>query len=229
MNRETGETTGIRVVLDRMEVWARTSQRPVQLTDVEEWVAEAAHSYRATVRLDPWQAIGLMQRLRTRGVRCEEFAFSATSVGRLASTLHLLLRNHLLALPDDEELLDELAHVRLRETTPGVVRMDHDPDQHDDHAIALALASSKLVERARRRATRRSPGTPPRCSTTWGRSASRATARSSRGGSQSRDTGVRGHALHCPELPRSLRRSSVERGNALTKRPAGDGPFGLGR
>ena len=39
-------------------------------------------SYRgATVRLDPWQAIGSMQRLRRRGVRCEEFTFSSP-VGR---------------------------------------------------------------------------------------------------------------------------------------------------
>jgi hypothetical protein len=86
-------------------------------------------------RLDPWQAIGLLQRLRSRGVRVEEYTFSATSVGRLASTLHLLIRNRLLALPDDEELLDELRNVRLRETSLGVVRIDHDADQHDDRAI----------------------------------------------------------------------------------------------
>jgi hypothetical protein len=42
---------------------------------------------------------------------------------------------------------DELRNVRLRETTPGVVRIDHDPDRHDDRAIALALAASKLLDR----------------------------------------------------------------------------------
>jgi hypothetical protein len=70
------------------------------------------------------------------------------SVGRLASTLHLLLRNRRLALPDDPELLEELANVRLRETSPGVLRMDHDPSRHDDRAIALALAAHRLLERA---------------------------------------------------------------------------------
>ncbi|MDQ3671488.1 MAG: terminase large subunit [Actinomycetota bacterium] len=142
-----GQTTATKVVLDRMQVWAGTRDNPVQLAAVEEWLVEAATSYRAIVRCDPWQAVGSMQRLRSRGVRCEEFTFSSASVGRLASTLHLLLRNGQLALPDDADLLDELRHVRLRETSPGVVRMDHDADQHDDRAIALALAASRLLDR----------------------------------------------------------------------------------
>ena len=89
-----------------------------------------------------------MQRLRSRGIQVEEFTFSSASVGRLASTLHMLLRNRRLALPDDPELLEELANVRLRETSPGVLRMDHDPDKHDDRAIALALAAHRLLERS---------------------------------------------------------------------------------
>ena len=101
----------------------------------------------AKVMMNPWQAVALAQRLRTRRVRVEEFTFSSQSVGRLATTLHLLLRNGDLALPDDPELLDELLNVQLRETSPGVYRMDHDPDKHDDRAIALALASHHLVNR----------------------------------------------------------------------------------
>lgn len=50
-------------------------------------------------------------------------------------------------LPDDPELLEELSNVRLRETSPGVLRMDHDRDRHDDRAIALALAAHRLLER----------------------------------------------------------------------------------
>jgi phage FluMu gp28-like protein len=80
-------------------------------------------------------------------VRVEEFAFHPRSVGRLASTLLMLVREHALDLPDDTELLDELVNLRLRETSPGVLRLDHDPDRHDDRAVALALAASALVER----------------------------------------------------------------------------------
>jgi phage FluMu gp28-like protein len=95
--------------------------------------------------VDPWQAVGMAQRLRERGVFVEEFVFSQSSVGRLALTLHNLIKEHALAIPDDAALIDELANVRLRESAPGVYRMDHDPDKHDDRAIALALAAQWLL------------------------------------------------------------------------------------
>jgi hypothetical protein len=148
---DTAATVGTRVVLDRIEVWQGTRAEPVKLADVEAWIAQASAAYNgAPVVLDPWQAVGLAQRLRAQGVHVDEFTFSSSSVGRLASTLHLLLRNRALALPNDPELLDELANVRLRETSPGVLRLDHDPDKHDDRAIALALAAHHLVERSTR-------------------------------------------------------------------------------
>ena len=50
-----------------------------------------------------------------------------------------------LALPNDPERWRSCANVRLRETSPCVLRMDHDADQHDDRAIALA--ASKLLDR----------------------------------------------------------------------------------
>ena len=134
------------VVLDRINTWTGTTEQPVQLGDVETWLTQASTSYHpVTVILDPWQAIGLAQRLRRKRIRVEEYTFSAASVGRLATTIHLLLREHRLALPPDEPLLDELANVRLKESTPGVYRMDHDPDKHDDQAIALALAANHLI------------------------------------------------------------------------------------
>ena len=58
----------------------------------------------------------------------------------------MLLRDRRLSLFDDAELLDEFANVSLRETSPGVLRMDHDPDRHDNRAIALSLAALALVE-----------------------------------------------------------------------------------
>jgi len=136
-----------RIVLDRLHVLAGTRAQPVNLADVEAVAYEAATAYRAPIRLDPWQAIGLAQRLRARGVSVEEWTFSDVSVGRLAMILHLLLREHRLALPDDPELLDELAAVRLREKRPGVYRLDHDAGQHDDRAVALGLAALALTER----------------------------------------------------------------------------------
>jgi hypothetical protein len=76
----------------------------------------------------------------------QEFPFTAASVGRLALSLHQAIRNHRIALPDDEMLLDELASVRLRKNTLGIYRLDHDAGQHDDQAIALALGTHHLLD-----------------------------------------------------------------------------------
>lgn len=139
---------GNRIVLDRMGVWQGTRRDPVDLQVVEAWILEAARHYRAPVIFDPYQAAGMMQRLTREGVRCEEFTFSSSSVGKLASTVYQLIRGRSLALPADEELLDEFANVKLREASPGVYRMDHDAGKHDDRVIALALAAHHLLQRS---------------------------------------------------------------------------------
>lgn len=137
---------GVTVVLDRMMVWQGSHNAAVQLEEVEQVIAEAAGRYRASeLVFDPYQAAGLTQRLQRRGLHCIPFTFSSSSVGKLGLTLHTLLRNRAMALPDDAALLDELAHVRLRETIPGVYRIDHDSDRHDDRAVALALAAQELL------------------------------------------------------------------------------------
>jgi hypothetical protein len=144
-----------RVVLDRLQTWTPRRHRPVELRVVEEWILEAARRYnRARIRFDGWQAVHLTQRLKRAGFTVDEFTFSAASTGRLASVLLQLIGDRALALPDDSDLLDELRNVRLRESSPGVYRIDHDRDRHDDRVIALALAASWLIEHARNRPAR---------------------------------------------------------------------------
>lgn len=135
------------VVVDRQWVWQGSKAQPVNLGDVEAVTYEAARAYRASLVADPFQAVHLCQRLRSRGVRVREFTFSGASVGRLALTLYRLLRDAALDLDgDDAALLDELCRVRLVETAPGAYRIDHDPAEHDDRVISLALAAHALVE-----------------------------------------------------------------------------------
>ena len=139
------------VDLDRLQVWQGSAAQPVTIAEVGEWVAHAARAYNgASVIVDPWQAVGLAQDLRRRGVSVREYPFTSTSVGRLAGTLYRLLREGSLRLPADRDLIDELASVRLRETAPGVLRLDHDAGKHDDRAVAIALAAHRLVERGER-------------------------------------------------------------------------------
>jgi phage terminase large subunit-like protein len=140
-----GSTAAHRIVLDRMETWTPRRGAPVVLSEVEAAIHHAAVSFGAVVVCDPWQALSMIERLRHRGCVIDEFTFSAQSVGRLASTLHVLLRERQLAIPDDPELINELANVRLKETAPGVVRLDHDHDKHDDRAVTLAMAATWLL------------------------------------------------------------------------------------
>lgn len=141
-------TDTVTVTLDRIQAWQGSRLRPVQLSVVEEWILETARRYNgARVRFDPYQAVHLAQRLRAKGIPTDEFTFTASSVGKLAITLLTLIREHALVLPDDEALVDEMRNVRLRESSPGVFRLDHDRGRHDDRAVSLALAASYLVDR----------------------------------------------------------------------------------
>ena len=135
------------VVVDRQQVWSGTKATPVNLSVVEGWLRQAHRDYGGPVVADPYQAVHLAQRLRASGVRVEEFAFSSQSVGRLAVTLFRLIRDRQLLLPADDALVDELVNARLRETAPGVFRIDHDASAHDDRVISLALAAHRLVSR----------------------------------------------------------------------------------
>jgi hypothetical protein len=135
------------VVLDRMAVWQGTRAAPVEIEEVEKWIVGASATYGdARVVVDPWQSVGLQQRLVAHGVEVTEYAFTAVSTGRLASSLFNAIRDKAVALPPDEALIDELLHVRLRETSPGVFRLDHDAGRHDDRAIALALCVTTLLK-----------------------------------------------------------------------------------
>ncbi len=137
-----------RVVVDRLAVWQGRRGDPVDLGAVEAWLLRVGRDYHAQVVADPYQAAQLVQRLQGRGISARTWTFSATSVGRLGSGLHVLLRERLLSIPKDDALLDELRRVRLRETSPGVFRLDHAAGQHDDQAVAVALAASVLLETA---------------------------------------------------------------------------------
>ena len=136
-----------RVIVDRVDAFVPRTGSPVDLAVVEEAIRAASRTYnRAQVVMDPWQGLFRARNLRGSGIVVDEYAFGPQSISRFAMTLFGLLRDRRIELPEDEALLDELARVRLRETSPGVFRLDHDADSHDDRAIAVALAAQALVE-----------------------------------------------------------------------------------
>jgi phage terminase large subunit-like protein len=83
MSMDADPFRGVRVVLDRIQVWAGSSDSPVQLAEVEVWLNEAVDIFNhARIVIDPWQAVGMAQRLRGRGVAVQEFNFTSASVGQ---------------------------------------------------------------------------------------------------------------------------------------------------
>src|SRR5215217_5816216 len=82
-----GHREGQEVHLDRLQVWQGSRGPPVDFDEVERFVRAAHERFRFTLRLDPWQAIALAQRLREPHIRTKEFHFGAASKQRLAAAL----------------------------------------------------------------------------------------------------------------------------------------------
>jgi hypothetical protein len=134
------------VVVDLLRRWQGTRLRPVDLADVEAAIVDVHATYGpSALYFDPWQAAAMTQRLRGVGVPVSEYAFTSSSVGRIASVLHRLIRDREIDLPDDAVLIDELSRVRLVANSQGVVRLGHDAGQHDDQAVAIGLVAQALV------------------------------------------------------------------------------------
>ncbi len=143
----TGEKSGPRrVVIDHLERRVGSRKRPVQLAELEAWLAETASYYnRAEIWADPSQAQQLIQGLSLRGFRAKPYDFTSSSVAEIAQALINAFRNGQIAVPDNRPLRDELLAVRLRETALGGARLDHAAGQHDDQAVVLAMACAKLL------------------------------------------------------------------------------------
>ena len=135
-----------RAVVDHIERWLGSKKKPIQVSKVEDWVVEHARIYnRANVYADPTQFRGSIQNLNLRGVRAHEFNFTSTSVGQVASALVQTFRNRQIHVPDLPILKDELLRVKLRESAPGVTRLDHDTGAHDDQAVTIGMGCKVLL------------------------------------------------------------------------------------
>lgn len=141
---------GRRVVVDHLRRWVPPRRGEVRLAQVQRHLEAVSGAYnRAPVYGDPAQFHQMRQALGEAGVLVKEYKFTTQSVGELASSLVMALRSHQLWVPDDSDLRDELLHVRLRETSPGVYRLDHDRSRHDDQAVAVGMAVHLLMGRSR--------------------------------------------------------------------------------
>jgi hypothetical protein len=136
------------VVVDRLDVFAGTRARPIDLATVGRHIGELARHYGASVKADPAHIAETVQRLRRAGVAVDAPQRTTESNHAAATNLYRLLRGRRLRLPDDAELSRELLSVRLRESTPGRFKLDATRGQgigHGDRASALSYAALALV------------------------------------------------------------------------------------
>lgn len=135
-----------RVVVDSVDRYLPTRQRPVRLETVAEMIRRRQAEYGgAHVRMDPAKGEQMSQSLRESGLLVEEFTFHEASIDRLASTLARLFAERRISLPDDPDLVDEMSAVILKTTPSGRTRLDHHSGKHDDQAVAVALAAHWLM------------------------------------------------------------------------------------
>ena len=143
------------VVLDRLTVW----DPPVSFEDVERQTYEAWQRFRFALHADPWQALHVLERLRSRGLHAKERTFSPAFKQRLASTLLQAVNDRALRLYPDDELRDELLALEVRQNAGGAWTFDHRSGGHDDRAVALALMLVAALETAPAPKHRRKPRT----------------------------------------------------------------------
>jgi len=136
------------LVVDQIRTWQGSPGDRVRLASVEEWLKKAAVDFApAQIVLDPWQAVGLAQRLRDAGLRVTEAAFTPGYRDRIFLNLLRLVRERRLRCFRHRRLKEELLGLSFTEKGGGL-RVDHRPGGHDDHAVALAMAALAAAEQA---------------------------------------------------------------------------------
>jgi len=131
-----------KIILDSLKVWQGSRDDPILLSDLEEELRKANKFWnRPTMRVDPWQAIGIQQKLKAEGINIELFNFSSESLAALSQNLYTLLHNGFLKIFQDERLISELLSVKMLQNSRGGFRIDHRSSDYSDMTIALGIAA----------------------------------------------------------------------------------------
>lgn len=134
------------VVLDEIAFWEGTQQTPVDVKTVEDYILDAHQRFNFNkIICDPWQAMQLIQNLRSKRLPIEEFSFSGQNVNRLASNIFNLFHNRRIKIFEHKNLINELKTVQATQTSYGF-RIDHRSGKHDDFVISLGLAALFAVQ-----------------------------------------------------------------------------------
>jgi len=134
---------GALVAVEHLRLFVPTKSARVDLTEVEEEVEALASRYHCPVLIDPYQGVGLSQRLTARGVQTTEYAFSSDGRRRLFAGLLDVISTGALRARPHPQLREELLSLEAKESLSGW-RVDHRSAGHDDCVVAVGLAIAGL-------------------------------------------------------------------------------------
>jgi hypothetical protein len=137
------EQIGALVCVRSVTTYTPTKQSRVHLQDIEDDVLALEARHRCPLVLDPWQGIGLSQRLQGEGVETREYQFSGDGRRKLFAALLDLVTTGRLRAPRHELLRRELLSLEAKQSASGW-RVDHQSGGFDDRVVALGLAIQGL-------------------------------------------------------------------------------------
>ncbi len=138
-------TEGLAVVHQLIHWKPKLLRRRVDLMEVEADVEDVCKRYNCGVTIDPWQAVGMSQRLSARGVAVREHQFSSEGRRRLYAKLLDDIRTNKLRSIYHDEFRRELLEVEIADHGGGLWKVTHRSGGHDDYTTAVALALIDLA------------------------------------------------------------------------------------
>jgi hypothetical protein len=149
------------VVVERTRTWRPTRAQPLSQEAVfREVLAIADDTPGLRVVADAYQAVGLLERLGSQGLRTDTFSYSAKSKSALGAMALRLVREAGWSLPADPELARDFRELRVVERPDGTfyVEVPRSARGHGDTAEAVLLATHALLDTQPREARVRAYG-----------------------------------------------------------------------
>lgn len=140
---------GTKLVVDKMKRWLGSSEVPVSISEIEEYMTNCLKNYSdCTIICDPWQLMGTIQRFRAGGVTIIEFYLSIQNITKLSKNLFYLLKNEKFVIPDEYgKLKDEFKGLQTVDKNYGW-RIDHSEATTSDITMGLGMAALTAMEKS---------------------------------------------------------------------------------
>jgi hypothetical protein len=137
------------VVVDRCRVWKPTKEKPLSQDRVLAELLDLAEEFPGlVVNADPYQSLGLLERLRRHGVQTSTFNFSRQSKAKVAAMDLSMVRDGRLSLPPHPDLLADIRAAQVVERPDGsfFVEVPRSSRGHGDALTSVELAAWHLLQ-----------------------------------------------------------------------------------